>query len=311
MDRPDMMRRCLVLAEEGRGRVGTGARVAAVLARKQEIVAEGIHRAFGKFHAERDLLLGYDGEVTPDDTLYVNLEPCCPSPTKKTPPCTDIIVERGVRRLVYGLWDPDTRVSGRGIEILRAAGVQVEGPLLPDECARYNRGFVSMRTAGRPWIALKDVTGDHADDDALPLQTGDGAERAFMRMEHDAVIIDARTALDRNALLRAGNADRPSVFQPRRIILDPLGEVPADSPVLADEARTILVTPETARGRDRGVRVFEAARGARTDLMVLLRQLATPDGDWHGLTSLLIEGDAALLEQFRDAGLADEELCLV
>ena len=147
--------RCLEIANEYRGRVGNGACVGAVLVRGGSAIAEGVHRGFGLFHAERDLLLNFKGKIKPDDTLYVNLEPCCPSPTKKTPPCTDIIIERGVKRLVYGMTDPDTRVSGKGIAILQEAGVSVEGPVASELCARFNRGFVSLRTKGIPWILLQ------------------------------------------------------------------------------------------------------------------------------------------------------------
>lgn len=154
------MRRCVLLSEEGRAHVGTGAMVAAALVRGQNVVATGVHRLFGTAHGERDLLNNFSEPVEPDDTLVVNLEPCCPSPTKKTPPCTEIILDRGVRNIAFGMTDPDVRVAGNGLRILQEQGVQIRGPVLEQLCAEHNRGFITLRLKGRPWTSLAGSAGD-------------------------------------------------------------------------------------------------------------------------------------------------------
>jgi pyrimidine deaminase RibD-like protein len=98
----ECMRRCLELAERGRCVVGNGAMVGAVLVRSGKVIAEGFHKGFGKPHAERQLLEKFEQKIDSTDTLYVNLEPCVAHKTKKNPPCSDIILEKGIKRVVYG-----------------------------------------------------------------------------------------------------------------------------------------------------------------------------------------------------------------
>ena len=150
----DWIRRCLELAAVGCGPVGSGAMVGSVLVRDGLEIASGFYAGLGQFHAERTLLQGFNGEIALTDTLYVNLEPCVPSPTKRTPACVDILLERRVQRVVFGMIDPDNRVAGRGISALKEAGILVEGPVLETECKAFNRGFVSLRLRGRSWVIV-------------------------------------------------------------------------------------------------------------------------------------------------------------
>ena len=135
--------RCLTLAERGRGKVGLNPLVGAVLVRNGRIIAEAFHAGFGKVHAERQLLENLDQKISTEDILYVNLEPCCHQ--GKTPACIDIIRERGVKNVVFGMIDPDPLVQGKGIECLRNAGIEVIGPVERARSEWLNRGFVSLR----------------------------------------------------------------------------------------------------------------------------------------------------------------------
>ena len=115
--------RAIELAEQGRGRVSPNPLVGAVIAADGETIAEGYHGAFGAPHAEVEVIRGAAGRELDDATLYVSLEPCCHR--GKTPPCTDAILEAGIRRVVVGSDDPSEHASGRGLGILRDEGVEV------------------------------------------------------------------------------------------------------------------------------------------------------------------------------------------
>ena len=175
--------------------------IGSVLVRDGKIIAEGFHAAYGTSHAERQLLENFKAEIKPTDILYVNLEPCCH--TGKTPPCTDIILERGIKHIVIGMQDPDPRVAGKGIEILRKNKVQIEGPVLRAQCEWLNRGFISVRTKQRPWITVKSAhssDGKIANDDGAPLAITDEAQNMWshehLRFTHDAILVGMKATED-------------------------------------------------------------------------------------------------------------------
>ena len=157
------MRRCLALAERGWGRVSPNPMVGAVLVRGGVVLAEGWHDVFGGAHAERMLFEGLEmggvlemgggTEDFSDCILYVSLEPC--AHFGKTPPCANLILEKGVGAVVVGVLDPNPKVSGRGVEILRAAGVKVLVGILADECRRLNGSFWVNQVLGRTAVVAK------------------------------------------------------------------------------------------------------------------------------------------------------------
>jgi diaminohydroxyphosphoribosylaminopyrimidine deaminase/5-amino-6-(5-phosphoribosylamino)uracil reductase len=150
------MRRCLALAERGWGRVSPNPIVGAVLVRGGEVLGEGWHANFGGSHAERMLFeglgTGLNGDFS-DCILYVSLEPC--AHFGKTPPCANLILEKGVGRVVVGVLDPNPLVSGKGVEILRATGVDVLVGVLEDECRGLNRMFWVNQVLGRTAVVAK------------------------------------------------------------------------------------------------------------------------------------------------------------
>lgn len=320
------MRRCIELAANGRGKVGNGALVGSVLVRRNQVIAEGWHDGFGKAHAERMLLKNFIEPIERDDILYVNLEPCCHH--GKTPPCTDSILERGVKTVVYGLRDPDRRVGGQGLELLRGRGVNVIGPILPEECARLNRGFVSARTKNRPFITLKKaqtVDGRIAHDDGNPMSiTSDNQNKwshRNLRAKHDAILVGIGTVLCDNPSLTIRNIDNsPTLW---RIILDAKLRIPLDQKVVtfALAENTIIITSpqaiasETAKHQElisRGVKVWPIPISNDSfDMQALFDQLLTPNGDYKGITSLLVEGGRKTWEKFKELRAVDEEVILV
>ena len=295
------MRRCLTLAEEGRGKVGNGAFVGAVLVRDGDIIAEGVHRGFGLLHAERDLLEQFSGSIEPTDTLYVNLEPCCHM--GKTPPCTEIILKRGVKHLVYGLRDPDRRVSGQGIEFLRLNGVEVIGPVLRDECAWMNRGFISVREKGRPWITLKSARaadGSIAHPDGSPKRITskeqDAWSHEFLRAKHDAILVGVNTIIKDDPSLTVRSINVP--VQPWRIVFDPHARTPLHASIIKkNPERTILVVDAaldlscTEPYLEREIHIWRIPCIQNMfDFHALFQGCITSQENFCGITSILVEG---------------------
>ncbi|TSC58508.1 MAG: diaminohydroxyphosphoribosylaminopyrimidine deaminase / 5-amino-6-(5-phosphoribosylamino)uracil reductase [Candidatus Peregrinibacteria bacterium Greene0416_19] len=323
------MRRCLALASRARGLVGNGAMVGAVLVRKGQIIAEAHHAGFGLRHAERSLLESFRGDIHPEDILFTNLEPCCH--TGRTPPCTNIIVERGIRKVIYGMRDSDPRVAGKGIALLQSQGLSVTGPVDLAECERLNRGFNAVRTLGRPWITLKmarTLDGRIANGDGSPLKITsteqDRWSHTWLRSMVDAILIGVQTVMTDDPLLDTRFAQKLNTntdqYYPLRFILDPSLRIPEYSKILTNSPhQTILVAAEDRAPADRistlaqrGIRVMLAPlSGQAFDLAALFTLLVTPQSDYHGITSMLVEGGPKTWETFRRAGAVDEDVVLV
>ena len=146
------MRRALELAERGLRSTHPNPRVGAVLARDNEIVGEGWHERAGEPHAE-PIAIRHAGERARGATAYVTLEPCCHH--GRTPPCVDVLLAAGVRRVVFAIADPNPRVNGGGAKLLREAGLKVESGLLAVEAEALNAGFLMRMREGRPFVRLK------------------------------------------------------------------------------------------------------------------------------------------------------------
>ncbi len=328
MHHEDAIRRCLELAERGRFFVGNGAMVGAVLVRGGTIIAEGYHEAFGKPHAERQLLEKFEQKIDSNDILYVNLEPCVAHKSKKNPPCCDIIIKKGVKRVVYGMRDPDPRVAGKGIKALKKAGIEVIGPVLPEVCARFNRGFVTVRTKGRPWIVMQQARtpgGEFAAPDGgflkITTKEQDTWTHGQLRAKNDAVLIGIGTALMDNPTLTIRHVK--AAYQPWRIVIDSRLRLPIQAKLVSDEyaSKTILVVKPKLNDVQRSVIPILKARGVRIlevkhtvdgiHLPSLWKVLLEPDGDYHGITSILFEGGQRMWKVFMGAGCVDEQAIMV
>lgn len=334
------MRRCLELAEKGRGKTGINPMVGSVLVRDGTIIAEGFHEAFGKVHAERQLFEKSDQKISSKDVLYVNLEPCCHT-EKKTPPCTQMIVEQGIKTVVYGMRDPNPAVSGKGIELLRSKGVEVIGPMLPAESMRLNRGFISLMAKGRPWITLKEArTVDgriaNADGSMMKITSNeqDAWSHAFLRARHDAILVGVGTIVKDDSRLTVRLPLTPACRQAgptpspkgrgehclQRIILDPALHIPLTAKVVQAPlvARTIIIVApgydqeKSKELESRGVTVTEiSVHDGIFDWLQLWKALTTPNEDFYGISSILVEGGAKTWAAFRKAGMVDEEVLLL
>ncbi|GHS97607.1 riboflavin biosynthesis protein RibD [Synergistales bacterium] len=217
------MSRALSLAWRGVDGASPNPRVGCVLTKDGYVIGEGYHERYGEQHAEVNALndAADRGEDTKGATAYVTLEPC--SHFGRTPPCAPRLVESGVSRVVVGSLDPNPKVSGAGIDILRGAGVEVTMPCKEKECKWLNRGFFRSFTLHRPWVTLKAAVGL---DGRMALLngvsnwiTGDMARDIahLMRAEHDGILVGAGTVIKDNPKL---TARRVCGRSPLRVVLD-------------------------------------------------------------------------------------------
>lgn len=317
------MHRCLELGSQGRGLVGNGAMVGAVLVNHDQSTAEAFHEGFGKMHAERTLLTHIDQKMCTGSTLYVNLEPCVHH--GKTPPCTEIIIERGIKRVVVGMMDPDPRVAGKGIAVLRRAGIAVIGPVERAACERLNRGFISVRKIGRPWITLKRAQtrdGRIANPDGTTLKITsfdqDRLSHISQRAQTDAILVGVETVIRDDPQLTIRHYT--SQWQPWRIVLDPSSRMPSTAKLLTDslKERTIIVSSLN----NYIDQTFTYAPGLNKKMLVknhdkkfewesIWTALTTHQEDFPGITSILVEGGRRTWDIFRQNGFVDEEVVLV
>ena len=195
-DDEKFMRRCIQLAKNGRQNAKPNPMVGAVIVSADgRIIGEGYHVRCGEGHAEVNAF----ADVSPEDepllreaTLYVSLEPC--SHYGKTPPCADLIIKKGVRRVVVGSIDPFAEVQGRGIRKLREAGIEVEVGVLEDACKALNRRFFTFHREQRPYIILKwaQTANGFIDDHFQPVQISSDFTKMLshkLRAEEDAILV--------------------------------------------------------------------------------------------------------------------------
>lgn len=207
------MTKCLELARLARGATSPNPMVGCVIVNEQgEIVSTGYHHKYGENHAERDALLKLDNAK--DCTLIVNLEPC--SHYGKTPPCADLIIEKGIKKVVYGMKDPNPIVAGRGLKKLTDAGIEVIGPVMEEECKKLNEIFIINHTQKRIFTAMKTAT---TIDGKIATYNGDSKwitsenarnEGKKIRGFYDAILTSSSTVI----------ADNPTMFHKNKIILD-------------------------------------------------------------------------------------------
>jgi len=301
------MRLALELAHRGEGYTNPNPIVGAVVVRAGKIVGQGWHERFGGPHAEV-LALEEAGKGGRGATIYVTLEPC--SHYGKTPPCADRIVRAGISRVVVACRDPNPLVSGRGIEKLRAAGIEVTEGVLEDEARRVNEIFFKFIRTGIPFVLLKLA---QSLDGRIATRTGDSEwisgeeariEAHRLRRRYAAVLVGANTAVSDDPLLTVRHVEGPN---PVRLVLDARGRIPVERRMFSEDGRTIVVTatmPEEkgAELRARGVEVWRipGAEG-KVDLQGLLGRLGKENID-----SLLIEGGGETAAAFLEAGLVDK-----
>ncbi len=306
MDKKDYIKKCIELASKGKGLTSPNPLVGCVVVKDGKILAEGYHHKFGDKHAEIDALDkikgGAEGAV-----LYVNLEPCCFK--GKTSPCTERIIKEKISNVVVGSLDPNKQVSGRGVEALQKAGIEVETGILEEECILLNQFFFKFIKTGLPYVTLKIAqTSDHFiayPDGSCPHITNQKS-RTFvheMRAWYDAVLIGKTTLIKDNPELTIRHV---TGRQPLRLVLDTHAEMISSSKkILTDEyaEKTIwLVGEDTKFQNPHNIKVIKCkSKGGHVDLKDMLEKLATLN-----ISSILAEGGPQIWKSFLEAGLVDQ-----
>ncbi|HMH23501.1 MAG TPA: bifunctional diaminohydroxyphosphoribosylaminopyrimidine deaminase/5-amino-6-(5-phosphoribosylamino)uracil reductase RibD [Puia sp.] len=341
------MHRCLELARLGAGHVAPNPMVGAVLVHKDRIIGEGWHRQYGQAHAEVNCIHSVKEEDLPliqQSTLYVSLEPC--AHFGKTPPCADLIIVKKIPRVVIGCRDPFEEVNGKGIEKLRAAGVEVELGVLEKECIHLNRRFFTFNTLHRPYILLKwaqSSDGKLAPEDRSRVFISNEYTNRLVhrwRTEEASILVGTNTALYDDPALTARLWKGPD---PIRLVLDKDLRLPQSLRLFDRKVRTIIfntVEQGEADGHWSGGRAGEggssgsaggSSDGADGSSGETGKTGGTDDDSrhatlsWYKLTagsslipqlvqalyqlriqSVLVEGGATLLQAFISEGYWDE-----
>lgn len=295
----------LALGRRGQGRVWPNPNVGCVLVRDGRVIGRGRTADGGRPHAEAYALNGVDARGA---TAYVTLEPC--SHFGKTPPCANRLIEAGVARVVIATGDPDPRVSGRGIAMLREAGITVDLGLREAEARRDMAGFLSRIERGRPFVTLKLAT---SFDGRIATATGESkwitgpqARRAVhaMRARHDAVLVGAGTVrADDPTLTVRGLGPVP---QPVRVVASKRLDFTAPNLLSSlDQAPLWLchgAGADSTQWQQNGARsIVCAVRGRQVDPVDMMTQLADA-----GLTRVFCEGGGSLAASLLEHGLVDE-----
>ncbi len=303
-------RRAFELAALGTGLVSPNPLVGCVIVSADgEIVGEGTYVYDNVVHAEA-IALDQAGERAIGGTAYASLEPH--DHFNRTAPCTDALINAGIKRVVCPIEDPNPRVSGRGFDHLRRAGIEVVTGILADEAARLNEKFICWHRKYRPFVHLKlamSLDGRISIDSSVSTAiSGENGRRRVqeLRHEHDAILIGGNTAAVDNPSLtdRSGKPRRRPLV---RVVLDNRLALPLDSTLVdtAEETPAIVITNSRDKGKiadltDRGVEVVETEMGGR-DLAGVLEVLKSRE-----LQSVLVEGGSEIAGSFCDARLVDK-----
>ena len=298
------MRAALSLAARGLGRVAPNPAVGCILVKNGTVVGRGWTQPSGRPHAETEALRRA-GRTARGATAYVTLEPC--SHTGKTGPCAVALIEAGVARVVVATVDPDPRVSGRGLAMLRDAGITVTEDVLRDEAQALNKGFFLTKTHQRPFVSLKLAT---SLDGRIATTTGQSKwitgpearrDAQLIRATHDAILVGIGTVLaDNPALTRR----LPGIQeQPLRVVLDSHGRLPSGATFCDGEQDSLqIVAPDCAAPVPSGVERLAVDRDEDGFLSIptILRSLAE-----KGITRLMVEGGGTVATHFLKSGLVD------
>ena len=319
------MQRAIALAKKGVGFVNPNPMVGCVVVKDNEIITEGYHEYYGGFHAERNALTNTTADCK-DATLYVTLEPCCHY--GKTPPCTEIIIEKGIKKVVVGFLDPNPLVAGKGIKILEDEGIEVVTGVEVDKIKELNKVFLKYINTKRPYVLLKTAM---TLDGKIASYTGDSKwitnEKSRklvhkLRSEMMGIVAGIGTVKADNPMLNCrlevqqptANSQQPNVHQPIRIIVDTKASISLESNIVktANEYRTILAV---------GQQSIVNAQQSKVEMLKSLNVeiLYCEEKDGHvdindlmiklgqkGIDSILLEGGTTLNAAFLEAGCVDE-----
>ena len=304
------MQLALDLAKKGKGWTSPNPLVGAVIVKDGRVVGQGYHEIYGQPHAEVNAVASAKEDVA-GATLYVTLEPC--SHLGRTPPCSDLLIEKKIQRVVVGTFDPNPLVAGKGIERLCNAGVEVDVGVLEKECQLLNEVFMKYIITKEPFVVMKTamsldgkiatVTGESQ------WISGEASRQQVHNLRHElsGIMVGVETVIRDDPKLTAPG---PNSKNPIRIVVDSQLRIPLASTVLTQEdtAKTIVAATERADSerikilRKMGVEVIVTKeKSGRVDLRELMKTLGA-----MGIDSVLLEGGAALNFSALEEGIVDK-----
>jgi len=311
------MGRTFELAKKGWGRTNPNPMVGAVIVKDDRVIAEGFHEAIGCAHAEVSAFNNAVEDVA-GSTMYVNLEPC--SHYGKTPPCAKAIIEKKIKKVIVAMIDPNPKVSGRGVQMLRDAGIEVEVGILEEEARKLNEIFINYVTKNKPFVILKTAM---TLDGKIASSTGDSKwvtsqeSRTHVHVLRDrvsAIMVGINTVIKDNPMLTA-RLEQKDGKDPIRVIVDSKGIIPMDSKVLSKDSKAGVILATTSRIQedkekqliDNGVRVIKAeGKDGRVDLQKLMQELYKLEID-----SVLLEGGGTLNAAALESGIVDKVMFFI
>ena len=309
--------RCFELARKGAGNVSPNPMVGCVIVKNGKVVAEGYHKKYGEYHAERNAINSAlrKGISLKGAELYVNLEPC--AHFGKTPPCCDLIIEHKFSKVVIGMKDPYHKVAGKGIARMKKAGIKVITGVLDAEAAELNKFFVKFVTTGLPYVTIKaaqTIDGKIADDKYRSKWISSTESRRTvhkLRAVYDAVLVGANTVRYDNPKL---NVRDVKGRDPYKIILDKdLSLKPTYNLFRYKDGKTIVITSVSkdtkkikALKKKNVVVLPSKIKNGKFDLKDVLKKLASLN-----IASIMIEGGAYVYNEFLKANLVDELLIFI
>ncbi len=306
------MEEAIKLAKRRKGLTHPNPTVGAVIVKDGKIIGKGFHKKAGMPHAEREAIKdalekGYDIKGS---TMYVTLEPCCHY--GRTPPCTEAIIDSRIKRVIVATLDPNPQVAGKGIQILKEKGIQVEVGVLEEEAKELNGDFFVYIKEKRPFVHLKIA---QSLDGKIATYTGSSkwitGEKArkfahLLRKEASAVLIGVGTALKDNPSLTVRHIKTEK--QPLRVLIDKELKTPLNFNIFDNEAPTIVITSERAeRGKlenlkKKGIKVkVLPLKEERFDIKDILKELYKEE-----VVHLLVEGGKGIITDFIKADLFDK-----
>lgn len=297
------IRRCIQLARNGMCNAAPNPMVGAVIVHNDRIIGEGYHARCGEGHAEVNAIRSVkDESLLQESTIYVSLEPC--SHYGKTPPCADLIIRKGIPRVVVGCVDPFSLVSGRGIQKLKDAGIDVKVGVLEAECRQLIKRFVTFNTQQRPYITLKwaesaDGFIDINREEGQPVVLSTPITSMYVhkqRAGHHAILVGRRTALLDNPSLTTRNWYGKN---PVRLVIDKELTLPTSLKLFDGSAPTWIFTAQDKASTSQVI--YFKLDFSRSILPQILQKLYE-----NKLQALLVEGGSRLLQSFIDEGLWDE-----
>jgi diaminohydroxyphosphoribosylaminopyrimidine deaminase / 5-amino-6-(5-phosphoribosylamino)uracil reductase len=299
------MQRCLQLAEKGLGNVAPNPLVGCLIVHNNKIIGEGFHQKIGESHAEVNAIKSVKNQaLLKESTLFVNLEPC--AHYGLTPPCANLIIEKGIPHVVIANKDPFAEVNGKGITLLKAAGVKLETGLLEEDGSWLNRRFFTFHQKKRPYVILKfarsidgfmDVQRKPGESGVRWITAPESQRTTHLwRSQEDAILIGTQTAIIDNPSL---NTRAVSGKNPLRLVIDRELKIPETNRVFADKEPVVVFNAK--RNEQLGNQNFVELDFEENVVSQIL--------EWchqHKIQSLIVEGGAFTLQQFINANLWDE-----